>query len=64
MLVVDSDGNHVTNPRVMGTFNYGGNKVDHAVLDVIPYYLYGNSPDDPTNIFQRVWRTTEAFKRE
>jgi len=40
-----------------GTYNYGSGIVTHTSLDVIPYYILGNTPDDPTNFSQRVLRT-------
>lgn len=33
---------------------YGATMVGHAVLDVIPYYVWGNSTDDTTTIIDRI----------
>jgi RHS repeat-associated protein len=51
------DGTLVTDPANMPTYNfsspyeYGG--AGHFFLDVVPYLLWGNSPDDPTTRFER-----------
>ena len=58
-IVFYSDGNINNTPEDRGTFNVysGGNAiltvVVHGIFDVVPYMLWGNSPDDTTNI-QRV----------
>lgn len=39
-----------------GTFNFASpddNPVGHALLDVVPYILLGNTPNDPTNPIER-----------
>lgn len=36
----------VTDPYNMGTYNFGTNIIAHTVMDVIPYWLYGNSEED------------------
>lgn len=56
---VDTGLMHVTDPRVMGTLNYGGNPWSHFWQDVVPYYRYGNSPTDSTTGWQRFMRTFE-----
>lgn len=46
-----------TDPVNQGTYNFADpNKepIEHFVKDVIPYYLWGNSPDDPTSFWERV----------
>ncbi len=41
----------------MGTYNYASNKIpgiyhiNHFFDDMIPYYLYGNTPTDKNGIF-------------
>ena len=49
----------VTDPRNLGTFNFGHDprlhEVDHFFLDIIPYWLWGNSASDPTPIDQRIF---------
>jgi len=58
--VYDGQGNLVTDPSNMGTYNYSppegivGN-VGHLFEDVIPYWIWGNSPNDPTSARQRVF---------
>ncbi|QGU96693.1 hypothetical protein GOM49_17815 [Clostridium bovifaecis] len=48
----------VIDPVNMGTYNFNGPKdlfgLPHLFRDVIPYYIWGNSPDDPTNFFDRM----------
>lgn len=45
----------VTDPVNVGTYNYhSGSILGHAIEDVVPYYLWGNSPQDTTNIFERI----------
>ena len=38
-------GHLVTDPKYYGTYNYGTNWFTHVVLDVIPYKIWGNTPD-------------------
>ncbi|HSQ97583.1 MAG TPA: DUF637 domain-containing protein [Rickettsiales bacterium] len=73
-VVLDSNGDIVTNALNMGTYNYynptldgvesnsliNGN-VNHAIYDVIPYYTYGNSSEDPTTTYQRLLRSMYNF---
>lgn len=45
----------VYDPNNMGTYNYGpGTGVNHFLKDVLPYWRYGNSPDDTTTVFERM----------
>lgn len=59
-VVYTHDGKQiVTDPKNMGTYNYVEvNNVEdvpgHLALDVIPYWLWGNSADDPTSFAARV----------
>ena len=41
----------VTDPFNMGTYNFGTNVITHAVRDVLPYYLWGNSPTDSGYVY-------------
>ncbi|MDR1797989.1 MAG: hypothetical protein LBR44_11265 [Clostridiales Family XIII bacterium] len=55
--VYDRDGNLVTDPLNKGTYNYVDPNVSvlgHAKYDVIPYILWGNGVDDPSNILDRI----------
>jgi len=45
-----------------GTFNYGEGFWSHAGADVVPYIILGNSPDDKTNILDRLNKTAEGIK--
>ncbi len=59
-LVFYSDGSLNDTPEDRGTVNvYSGdnpvlNVVVHGLFDVVPYMIYGNSPDDATTIIDRV----------
>ena len=39
------------------TKNYGTNPKswEHVKFDVIPYYIWGNSPEDTTPLFRRIF---------
>jgi len=55
-LVYDGNGNLVTDPVNQGTYNYcdaSKSKVGHFFMDMLPYYIWGNSPDDPTTMGER-----------
>ena len=63
-LVVDAAGNHVMDqPQNAASYNRAINGFGHALKDVVPYMLFGNSPSDSTNIFQRMSRTMESPRR-
>lgn len=36
----------VTDPYNIGTYNFGAHPIDHVIMDVIPYYIWGNSEVD------------------
>jgi hypothetical protein len=53
------DGQLVTDAANMWTYNFGPpvnlpGKVEHFVLDVVPYWAWGNSPSDPTPTWNRI----------
>jgi RHS repeat-associated protein len=50
--VYDRCGNLLTDPRNGPSFNFGTD--DHIMLDVLPYFAWGNSPDDPSTFWERV----------
>lgn len=58
-IVFYSDGTINNTPEDRGTFNvYSGdnvflNIVVHGSFDVVPYMIWGNSPDDTTTIIDR-----------
>jgi hypothetical protein len=59
-LVYDKDGNLVTDSVNRGTPNYADsekNPIKHFFLDVLPYWIWGNSPDDPTKWYERILGT-------
>lgn len=56
-VIYDVNGQIVTDPRDVGTYNFispNENGWGHGVQDVLPWILYGNSPDDTTNPWQRL----------
>ena len=58
--VYDENGNRVTDSVNQGTYNFANPNKDpigHFTKDVIPYYIWGNSPDDPTSFWERVTGT-------
>ncbi|OXU14830.1 RHS repeat-associated core domain-containing protein [Sedimentisphaera salicampi] len=55
--VYDENGNLVTDSVNQGTYNFYSPEKEpmkHFGYDVLPYYLWGNSPDDQTNIWERI----------
>ncbi len=58
--VYDFQGRLVTDLRYYGTYNYysptGGpwSKLMHFVVDIVPYILFGNTPDDPAPAVDRI----------
>ncbi|MBP1992920.1 RHS repeat-associated core domain-containing protein [Paenibacillus eucommiae] len=60
--VYDQKGNFVTDPVNMGTYNFKGpdDAGGHTKYDVIPYFILGNSPNDPTTFWDKVWLTIKA----
>lgn len=56
--VYNSKGEIVTDPVNQGTNNRADPNNDwlgHLFADMLPYYLWGNSPDDPTTPLERVF---------
>lgn len=60
--VLDEDNN----PEFMGSYNVFNprgsafERAGHAIVDVVPYVLFGNSENDPSNIFERTKNTSKA----
>ena len=56
-LVFDKNGKIVTDHENIGTKNYGTNPKswEHVKFDVIPYYIWGNSPEDTTPLYRRIF---------
>ena len=49
--IYSSDGKLVDDPRDVGTYNYASpndHPIKHFVVDVLPWILIGNSPEDTT----------------
>jgi len=55
-VVFDKDEKLVTIPENIGTKNFSPQPktLEHAIYDVLPYYLWGNSEDDTTPIWNRI----------
>ena len=58
-VIFDVNGKIVTDPANIGTYNYFPptnlyNDFFHGVFDVIPYYKWGNSPEDKTPVLDRM----------
>jgi hypothetical protein len=66
--VYDYNGNRIVRVEDVGTYNFspaGGadfsildkviGGVGHFFADMLPYYVWGNSPDDPTPWYNRVF---------
>ena len=46
----------VYDPNNIGTYNYGpGKGFNHFIKDVFPYWIYKNSEDDTTKLYQRIF---------
>ena len=62
--VYDSCGNLVTDSYNMGTYNIYApdNSIGHLIYDMLPYYLFGNSPDDAYDYFDRAKATIESIR--
>lgn len=61
-VVFDRNWNVVTDVSNQGTYNYsspGGlwGNIGHIFRDMVPYWLLGNTPDDPRPFWQRIWTT-------
>ena len=59
-VVFNENGQIVTDPVNQGTYNYSDPNTDpvgHFINDMVPYYVYGNSPSDPTTMFERITGT-------
>jgi hypothetical protein len=64
-MIVDKDGNVIgsefqNNPNFMGTYNIGIKSdsmygLIHFMADMVPYYTYGNAPDDKTIFHNRLF---------
>ncbi len=61
-MVFYPDGTIVIEPVNMGTYNYSSpdNWAGHFGDDVVPYWIWGNSPDDPTTLWERLTHSYEG----
>ncbi|AQQ10433.1 Cell wall-associated polypeptide CWBP200 [Sedimentisphaera cyanobacteriorum] len=57
--VYDDNGNLVTDSVDQGTYNFypASDAINHYKYDIEPYILWGNSPDDPTDKYDRILGT-------
>lgn len=56
-------GQKITDPVNQGTYNMADPNSDllgHFFQDMLPYYIWGNSPDDPTNAWERITASYEG----
>jgi RHS repeat-associated protein len=58
-VIFNKKGQIVNDPVNMGTYNLVSpkNKIGHGIEDVLPYWAWGNSPDDPTKWYERIFGT-------
>lgn len=54
-LVFNSNHELVTDPANMGTYNFGTSDASHFFEDMVPYWRWGNTPDDPTTFLNRIY---------
>ena len=52
--VLRADGTIDTSDKNQGTYNIGTHPSSHFLFDMLPYYAWGNTPNDSTSIFNRV----------
>ena len=54
--VYDENGNLVTNDKNQGTYNYASpdDWFGHFIYDMIPYFIWGNTPSDTTPFKNRI----------
>ncbi len=55
-VIFDSDWNVVTDDKDIGTYNYASPdlRLAHGIVDVLPWIVYGNTPEDTTTIWDRI----------
>ena len=55
-IIFDKNGKRVTTPENIGTLNYGPEPWSsaHILFDILPYWLWGNSPQDSTPLWYRI----------
>lgn len=61
--VFNGYGMLLTDPLNAGTYNFAhptNEPIGHGVLDVVPYFILGNSPNDPTSFWDRVTATHDG----
>ncbi len=59
-VVFNSAGEIVADVVNQGTYNFSNPKTDpwgHFINDMLPYYILGNAPNDPTTVFERITGT-------
>ena len=56
----DTENELVTDSKARGTYNYGYNKFEHAIKDVIPWIILGTGIDDSSTMGERIWDTIKA----
>ena len=58
-IIFDKNGKRVTTPENIGTLNYGPDpkSLGHVFWDIFPYWFWGNSPQDTTPLWRRIYGT-------
>lgn len=61
--VYHEDGSLVTNLKNLGTYNFAPPTAakDHLLYDVLPYFVFGNAPNDPTSGFEKLYASMKAM---
>ena len=57
--IYDNNGYLVTDPRDVGTYNFASpidEPIKHVIVDVLPWIVWGNSRDDSTEWYERLFR--------
>ena len=60
VLIFNSNGRPVTESVNGPTYNFAdprNDRIGHIPQDMLPYYIWGTSPDDPTKWYQRLFGT-------
>jgi len=60
--VYDAQGKLVKDPANKGTYNFANDKIGHFFYDMLPYFKYGNSEDDPTTLWDRIKASGKSIK--
>lgn len=65
-VVYNSNGKMITNPLDMGSYNYCPSEVSyygHFKYDILPWIAYGNAPNDPSTVGERVGAILNKYNK-